>query len=136
MKTLKTGSRLSPQLLHIGYFISGQGGSLSPFRIQKDRLLVEWLTHGPVFHPETDRPAPAGNVFLHREGHQTVSRCLQDDHYECMTAEFDLSSIPESPDWPRSVEWPEEEGGVAFAHEMVFRHHHTRMELEVLGPLI
>jgi len=136
MKTLKIGSRLSPVLLRIGYFISPPGGSVTPFRIQKNRLLVEWLTHGPVFHPETDRSAQAGTVFLHREGQLTVSRTLAEDHYECMTAEFDLATVSACPDWPRSVEWPEEEGGVAFAHDMVYRHHHTRLGLEILGPLI
>lgn len=136
MKTLKSGSRLSPILLQIGYFISPTGGSVTPFRIPRHRVLVEWLTHGPIFHPETGEEVPAGSIFLHREGDQTVSRCLPDSHYECMTALFDVEADPLSDACPRYVGWPEEEGGVSFARDMVFRHHHTRLGVDVLGPLI
>lgn len=136
MKTMILGSRLAPELLRVSYYISPKGGSPSPYTIPKDRLLMEWISVGPVLHPESDQFVNAGTIFLHRTGQTTVSRTPPESHYECMALEFVLPEDGPIPALPREILWPEEEGSLGFIKEMVHSRHHRRMSLDVLGPLI
>jgi AraC-like DNA-binding protein len=136
MKTMIYGDKMSPNMLRLGYYISPLGGALNSHAISEGRVGLEWLTAGNVYGPEGNKLYGPGSIFIHRAGQHTVNRSPEYDHYECMTVEFDVSRGKLSDAWPRSVEWPEKDGGVDFAREMIFEHHHSRLEKGIMGRLI
>ena len=136
MKTTIYGSKLVPELLRVTYYISPKWGPPRPYTIPKNRLVMEWLSVGPVVHPATGVLCNAGTIFLHQTGQTTISRTPPDNHYECMALEFRVVDPACLKSLPRDLFWPEEEGSLAFIKEMIHSRHHRRIPREILGPLI
>jgi len=128
------GEKMKPTLLRLGYYISPLGGAKAPSEVLPGEFLCEMVTRGRVRHPEREEWLGPGWIYFHRPGQQTISVSPQDEHYECMTALFDLRGG--MPEWPRSFYWPELREVENFSREMLFAFHHEGMSLEILGDLI
>jgi AraC-like DNA-binding protein len=127
------GLKVFPELVRLGYYISPPGGARSPYRIPAGKLVVEWMTAGQVRDPLRGDWVGPGGILLHTPGEWTVHRTQGAERYECMSAHFRLAEPLEN---LPVLTWREEDGGVAFAREMLSAHHREQIPLDILGPLI
>jgi len=121
--------------LHLGYFISPEGGAPRPSQVQKGHFLIELLTRGRVRAPYGDQWLGAGWIACHRPGEFTVSVSPEKEHYECFTFGIPCPAN-RLPHWPRIFRWEDAEDAVRFAREMLFAFHHTSLDPGVIGELV
>ena len=125
------------KLLSIGYYVSPQGGAVSPYEISEGRIVFELITAGVVYDPLADNLlCGPGWIFAHLPGQKTVSQSEPTGHYECTTIVFETTLVKNSNIWLRSFLWDDEKSAVSFSHEMLYAFHHTDMDRTVLGDLI
>ncbi len=128
---------MKQKLRSVGYYISPQGGSEAPTMVKAGQIIFELITAGAVYDPECGNVLRGpGWIFAHVPGQQTVSISNPEDHYECMTAFFSISTKPSRNEWLRSFLWDEEKSAISFAHEMLRAFHHKDLGHTVLGDLI
>ena len=130
------GEKVKMELLSIGYYISPQGGAISPYDISEGCIVFELITAGGVYEPLADNLLRGpGWIFAHLPGQETVSQSEPAGHYECTTIVFKAEALKKCNTWRRSFLW-EEKDAVSFAHEMLYVFHHTDMDRAVLGDFI
>ncbi len=123
-------------LMGIGYYRSPVGGAVAPYRIPDGMLLFELITDGAVYAPEGGDLCGAGWVFSHFPGQKTIWQTDAGGHYECLTVQFDLSTVTGKDAWPRGYRWGNADGAVEFAHEMLHAFHYAGLDREVLGDYV
>ncbi|MGA0332603.1 MAG: helix-turn-helix domain-containing protein [Kiritimatiellia bacterium] len=131
---MKNGEKITPEIFHLGYFISPPGGAFEPATTKPGECRFELVTRGRVEHPERKEWMGPGWICFHRPGQQTIFLSPEQEHYECLTAVFRLPD--DAPDFPRAFLWPDEEEVERFSREMLYLFYHEGIELSVLGSLI
>jgi len=136
MKTMISGQkRVNPRLTIISHYTSPLGGAPVPRRVAAGVLLFELITAGCVYAPSDDHLRPAGWVFVHGPGEETVWRSEANTHYECLVAQFEIGDTTFD-HWPRSFRWDDGKEASRFAYEMLHAFHYVNVDQGVLGDLI
>ncbi len=120
----------------MAYYTSPRGGAPAPYLVTQRSLLLELITAGAVYAPDSGRLCSPGWVFVHRAGEKTVWRTAPTAHYECLTAAWESAHVVRHESWPRAFRWLNPETAVTFAHEMLHAFHHTEVDREILGDLL